>query len=69
MIYRLRKNIAVDMLFEKASNHISGTKIRIQHSANIKMISTYWLIVRDIIEAERHGEKGQLWQIFNTKSF
>lgn len=50
-------NIVLENLFKKASNHIHEAKIRFQRSVNTEMVRAYWLIGRDIVEAEQHGEK------------
>ena len=49
--------VVLEDLFNKASNHIHEAKIRLQRSINTEMVRAYWLIGRDIVEAEQHGEK------------
>lgn len=51
------ENVAIEELFNKASNHIHEAKIRVQRSINTEMVKAYWLIGRDIVEAEQQGEK------------
>lgn len=51
------KQIDIETLFKKASQHIEEAKYRVQHSINAEMVRAYWLIGRDIVEAEQQGEK------------
>lgn len=47
----------VDSLCRKVSNHIVRAREAVQHSVNIEMVKAYWLIGRDIVEEEQHGQK------------
>lgn len=40
----------------KASTHIDEARNRVQRSVNFEMVKAYWLIGRDIVEAEQNGE-------------
>ena len=53
----INESVVLEELFKKASNHIQDAKIRIQRSINTEMVKAYWMIGRDIIEAEQNGEK------------
>ena len=40
----------------KASAHIDEARNRVQRSVNFEMVKAYWLIGKDIVEAEQNGE-------------
>jgi predicted nuclease of restriction endonuclease-like (RecB) superfamily len=40
----------------KASEHIEVARVRVQRSVNSEMVRAYWLIGRDIVEAEQNGQ-------------
>ncbi|MCH9763252.1 MAG: PDDEXK nuclease domain-containing protein [Gammaproteobacteria bacterium] len=43
-------------LYQQATQHIEEARIRVQRSINTEMVSAYWLIGRDIVEAEQKGK-------------
>ncbi len=47
----------IDSLYHKVSSHIDQARQHIQHTINIDMIKTYWLIGQEIVEEEQHGKE------------
>ena len=43
-------------LYHQATRYIEEARLRVQRSINTEMVSAYWLIGRDIVEAEQKGQ-------------
>ena len=52
-----QKNTLFEQLYQKVSTHIDAARLHLQRSVNTEMVNTYWLIGRDIVEAEQQGRK------------
>jgi len=47
----------IDTLYVRVSNYIDSARQSIQRSIDTEMVKAYWLIGREIIEEEQHGQK------------
>jgi hypothetical protein len=50
------KSADVDTLYQRISGYIYTARQKILTSVNTEMVKAYWLIGRDIVEAEQKGE-------------
>lgn len=46
----------IELIFNKVSQHIDKARNNIMRSIDHEMVTTYWLIGRDIVEEEQHGQ-------------
>lgn len=47
----------IESLYSRATNYIDNARNNIKCSINTEMIMTYWMIGRDIVEEEQHGQE------------
>lgn len=47
----------VDTLYKKVSGYIDHARKNVQKTVDTEIVKAYWLIGRDIIEEEQHGEQ------------
>ncbi len=49
--------IQIDELFQKVTKYIDSARNNIVRSVDSEMVQAYWLIGRDIVEEEQHGQQ------------
>jgi len=53
----ISNNERIDSLYHRVSSHIDQARRHIQHTIDVDMIKTYWLIGQDIVEEEQYGKE------------